>query len=276
MSAVWMLISWNLPNTGAGVYASCRKLPMYEPLSDATHANVLELGELEDAVLRTFAAAAAFLDAAKRRDFGRDEAGVETDDPVLQGFGDPPRPRQVARIDVRGKTELGVVGELHGLFVGVHAEQRRDRAESLLARKDHVARHVGEYGRLVESATERVALAAGDDFRALRFRISDVIFDLGERLRIDQRPLIGFALQSVTHAKFADRFGEFLCEGVVNRRRNDEAIRAHAGLACVAVLALDRAGDSGIEVGVIQHQEWCVATEFERHLLDRAGALRHQ
>src|SRR5262249_25114205 len=48
--------------------------------SDATHADVLEFRELEDAVLAAFTTDAAFFHATEGRDLGGDEAGVETDD----------------------------------------------------------------------------------------------------------------------------------------------------------------------------------------------------
>src|SRR5690349_3082544 len=100
MSAVSMLISWNFPSTGAGVYAACLTLPMSARASDAPHADVFELGELQNSVPGTFAADAAFLHAAERRDFRGDEAGVQADDSVLQGLGDAPRPREISRVDV--------------------------------------------------------------------------------------------------------------------------------------------------------------------------------
>ena len=160
--------------------------------------------------LRTFATDATFLDAAEWRDFGGDESGVEADDAVLQRFGDAPRAREVARVDIRREAEFGVVGEPHGFFVGVHAEQRRDRTEGFLARQNHVAADVRQHRGLVERAAERMALAAGGHLRALGLRIGDVLFDFGQRLGVDQRSLVGFALQAVADAQLLHRLGELL------------------------------------------------------------------
>ena len=73
---------------------------------DAADAEVLELGVVEDAVLRAFAAEARFLDAAERRDLGRDDAGVEADDAVLERLGDAPAsaPGRACRNRRRGRT----------------------------------------------------------------------------------------------------------------------------------------------------------------------------
>ena len=119
-------------------------------------------------------------------------------------------------------------------------------------------------------------LAAGRDDRALGLRVRDVRLDLGERLGVDERALVRFALQPVADAQLLHGLDELVREGVVDLRLHDEAVRAHAGLAGVAVLALDGARDRGVEVGVVEHEERRVAAELERHLLHRARALRHE
>jgi hypothetical protein len=57
--------------------------------------------------------------------------------------------------------------------------------------------------RLEERAAERVPLAAEHDLRALGHGIGDVLLDLGHRLRVDQRALLGRALQAVADAQLA-------------------------------------------------------------------------
>ena len=41
-------------------------------------------------------------------------------------------------------------------------------------------------------------------------------------------------------------------------------------------LEYDHTFDGRIEVGVVEHEEWGVATELQRHVLDRPGSLGHQ
>jgi len=57
---------------------------------NSADADVLDLGVVEEPVLRALAARARFLDAAEGRDFRRDEAGVEPDDAVLERFRHAP------------------------------------------------------------------------------------------------------------------------------------------------------------------------------------------
>src|SRR5688572_24311792 len=92
--------------------------------SNAADAHVLEFGELQQPVAAALAADAAFLHASKRRDFSGDESGVETDDAVFEGLGDPPGTRQVPGVHVGGQAEFRVVGEPDGLLVRVDAKQR--------------------------------------------------------------------------------------------------------------------------------------------------------
>jgi hypothetical protein len=68
---------------------SPRRPPKVLPI-DAAHAEVFDFEEFLDAVFRAFAADAAFLHAAERRDLGRDDALVDADDAVFERLGDPP------------------------------------------------------------------------------------------------------------------------------------------------------------------------------------------
>src|SRR3954471_1923025 len=73
---------------------------------ESSHAQVLELRVVEDAVLGTFAADAGFLDSAERSDLVGDQAGVESHDAVFQSFSDAPGTGQVARVEVGSQAEL--------------------------------------------------------------------------------------------------------------------------------------------------------------------------
>src|SRR6267154_186557 len=86
-----------------------RKRPSTALLTHSADADVFDLGVVEDPVLRSLAANSRFLDAAERRRFSRDDAGVQADDSVLDGFRNPPASRQVAGVDVGGQTEFRVV-----------------------------------------------------------------------------------------------------------------------------------------------------------------------
>src|SRR6476620_4230951 len=105
---------------------------------DAAHAQVLHLEIILDAVFRPLAADAAFLHAAEGGDLSRDDAFVDADDAVFEGFGDAPDAADVAAVEIGGETEFGVVGHAYGLGVGLEAVERRNGAEGLLLGDDHV------------------------------------------------------------------------------------------------------------------------------------------
>src|SRR6516164_4864849 len=135
----------------------------YDPLPvDAAHAEVFDFEEFLDAVLRAFAADAAFLHAAEGGDLGRDDAFVDADDAVFEPLGDAPDAADVAAIEIGGEPEFGVVGHLDGFVVGFEAVERRDRAKGLLLGDDHVGRHIGQYRGLEEAPALGGALAAED------------------------------------------------------------------------------------------------------------------
>ena len=111
-----------------------RALPV-EP----THQHVFDLDEFLDAVVRTFAAEARLLHATERRQLGRDGAGVDADHAVLEPLTDAPDAADVARVEICGEPELGVVGKIDRLPLVLEAIERRHRAESLFFCDEHVS-----------------------------------------------------------------------------------------------------------------------------------------
>src|SRR5262249_1688313 len=95
-------------------------------------ADVLHLHEFLDAVLRAFAAEPGLLDAAERRDFGRDEPGVDANHPVFERFSDAPDAPEIARVEIGSEPELRAVGELDHFPVIRKSDQWRNRTERLL------------------------------------------------------------------------------------------------------------------------------------------------
>src|SRR5918992_6215004 len=97
-------------------------------LRNVSKTQVLHFEELLDAVFRALAADAALLDAAERRDLGRDDALVDADDAVFELFGDAPDAADVAAVEIRREAELGVVGHADRLVLALEAEERGDGA----------------------------------------------------------------------------------------------------------------------------------------------------
>src|ERR1700738_5070309 len=96
-----------------------RKRPSTRRLAHSADADVFDFGVIEDAVFGPLTSHAGFLDAAERCHLGGDDAGIQSDDTVLDGFRDSPTAREIACIDVSGQAELGVVGHADGLRFGL-------------------------------------------------------------------------------------------------------------------------------------------------------------
>src|SRR3954469_3385732 len=239
-------------------------------------AGVLHRQVVLDAVFRALAADARFLDAAERRDLGRDQALVDADEPVFERLRDPEGAAEVAGVEIRGEPVFRVVRHPHRLGLVLEAEQRRERPEGLLARDRHLGRRAGDDRRLEEGVAERMAVAAGDDLAALLDRVGDVLLDLGDRLVVDQRALLHAVLEAVADLELSGRGGKPLGESIVDAVLDEEAVGADAGLAGVAVLRSDGAFDGAVEVGVVEDDEGGVAAELHRDLLHRLRRLLHQ
>src|SRR6056297_2568847 len=65
--------------------------------------DVFHLEEFVDAVMAAFAAQPRLLDPAERCDLGRDDAGIDPDDPVFQRLGHLGDAAEIAGIEIRGE-----------------------------------------------------------------------------------------------------------------------------------------------------------------------------
>src|SRR6185369_6363889 len=96
------------------------------------------------------------------------------------------------------------------------AEERGHRSERLLARDLHVRLHLGDERRLEEAPAERAALAADDDLGALADGIGEVILDLREPLRIDERADGHAGIGALADLEPLDLLADLRGEGVVD------------------------------------------------------------
>jgi hypothetical protein len=167
--------------------------------------------------------------------FWRDDALVDADDAVFEGFGDAPDAADVAAVEIGDETEFGVIGHLDRVGFALEAVERGDGSEGLLFGDDHVGRHIGQYRRLEEGAAECRALAAGDDLGALLNGVGDVRLDLLDRLHVNQRPDHGTRLKPVGDLHGTCGLGQPLGEGVVDAVLHQNSVGAHTGLAGIAI-----------------------------------------
>src|SRR5690606_41430781 len=79
--------------------ADHRVLYSFTRRSSDLHAEILHFEIILDAVFRALAAVAAFLHAAERRHFGRDDALVDADDAVFQRLRHAPHAPDVPRAE---------------------------------------------------------------------------------------------------------------------------------------------------------------------------------
>src|SRR5262249_29677269 len=106
-------------------------------LFDPPNAQVFDFHELIDPVLRALAAETRFLYAAKWRHLRGEEPGFDADHAGFDPSAHTPHTSDVAAVEVRRETELGVVGERDRLFLRLEAEERRHGPEGLFARDRH-------------------------------------------------------------------------------------------------------------------------------------------
>src|SRR6266852_5146477 len=243
---------------------------------DAAEAQVFDFDEFVDAVFGAFAAEAGFFYAAERSDFGGDEAAIDADDAVFEGFGDAPDAGDIAAIEIGREAELGVVGESDGFGFGLEAEERSDGTEGFFAGDGHLRSDIGEHSRLEEPAAEGVAMATDEDFCSLGLSVADVAFDFLNGGFVDERALSAAGFETGSGLECSDGGGEFGGEDIVDAVLNKDSVGADAGLAGIAILGGDGAFDGGIQIGIFKNNERGVAAEFEGKLLDRYGALGHE
>ena len=169
-----------------------------------SHDEVLHLQVLVDAVDGALPPEAGLLDAAERGDLVGDVAGVDPDHARLERGGDPPDALGVAGEQVGGETELGVVGHAGRVGLVGEPDEREHGPEGLLPGDVHAGGDVGEHGRLEELPAPLVARPAAQHPCAVAGGVGDVLLDLGDRGRVDQRADLAARLEPVADGELGD------------------------------------------------------------------------
>ena len=121
-----------------------------------------------------------------------------------------------------------------------------------------------------------MAPAAGHHLAALVLRVAQQFFHFFDGRFGDHRTDVHTALIATPHFQRPHGNDELLHELVVHRVLHVYAVGAYAGLAGIAVLADDGALHGGLDVGVVKHDERCVAAQFHGYFFHRGGALADQ
>ena len=217
------------------------------------------------------------LDAAKRRGRVRNQPRVDADHADLQRLGDAVAALDVAAEEVAGEADVGRVGELDDLALGIEGEEGGDGAERLLGRDLHLGRGAADDGRGVEVGAEvRQLVAADEDVAAVVDGVPDVRGDLGDGAVVDERAVGDGRVVAAADLEALDLVDEGGGEGVVDAALDVDAVGADAGLARGAEFAGDGAGDGSGQVGVVEDDEGRVAAELEGEFLQCVGGLLHE
>ena len=115
--------------------------------------------------------------------------------------------------------------------------------------------------------------AAAHELGAGRDRVFDQLDDIVRGRRGDQRADVDAVVSAGADGQAGDRRRKLFSELVVDAVLDQDPVRADAGLAGVAELAQHRALDRLVNVGVVEHDERCVAAQFHRRPLHRSCAL---
>ena len=110
-------------------------------LREPTHQHILNLEVVLDAVLGTLASRARLFHATKRRHLIRDNALVNTHDPVIKGLANAPNPTDIAGIEITGQPKCGVISELDNFFLRFERRNGCHRAKNLIAKNSHIWRN---------------------------------------------------------------------------------------------------------------------------------------
>ena len=180
----------------------------------------------------------------------------------------------------------------------VELDDARDRAESLLARHLGPGSHVAEdrrcavrsenksdarWKKLPSIGSPPVRTLAPLDLASWTWRwtfSTALLWMSGPCVMPSSKPLPTCHISEIsrrdTDLERVDLLDKTAAELGVDRRVDEEAVHADAGLAARAELAGDRAVDGRVNVGVVEHNEGSIAAELERKLLERRGRLLGQ
>src|SRR5262249_21151136 len=142
----------------------------------------LDVGELADSELRTFAPVTRVFDTAERHARVGTDVLVDEAEPRLELVGsDSPAAIEVAGEHARTEAELAGVGNANGIALVLGRDERRDRTEPLFIVRGLARQQVGEDGRRVPGAGPVGNLAAEQQPRALAHALAHLAVDFVPR-----------------------------------------------------------------------------------------------
>ncbi len=196
---------------------------------------------------------------------------------VLEPGGDLHRARHVACPYGGCETVIGIIGPRHRVVGVTEASHGNHRTEHLLADDLVVLQRTGNDGGLVEETRTRHDLATGDDFHVLhRGRAIDEPRHALALARGDDRPQFRRLVLRCADGQRTGRRTEIGHELVVDAGTGVHPAGRRAVLTGVVVAEGAQTAHDGIDVGVVEDDDRCLAAQFEVGTLQsRNGRLQH-
>src|SRR5438552_4283085 len=235
----------------------------------------LDVRELTRTERRELTAVTRALDSAERQARVRCDHAVHEDASGLDAPCETFAERRVARPDGCAEAVRGVVRDADPLFAVTYPNDRRSRAEGLLAEGRHVAGDIHEDGGCEEVALAGPALAAGEATGPGAHRFVDLTLERVEEIAPRERADLCLRVHRIADDEVLNALPEAPLEFFGDGVHNDEPLCGDARLAVVLIPRADCGGRGQMEIRVAEDDERIRSAELEHRLLKRAtGELR--
>ena len=159
---------------------------------------------------------------------------------------------------------MGFVGEL------LHTDHR---PKHFALYKFGILRRPCDHCGCIEIARTINRFAANDNARARSNRsVHHAIDSIALRCR-NNRTNVGRRVVRVAGNKRANRRFECSNEIVEHARAGDDTAWRGAVLTGVVITGLGKCCDNRFNIGIVEHHDWCFATKFKMHALQRVGGV---
>src|SRR6184192_3871011 len=215
----------------------------------------LDVRELTRTERRELTAVTRALDSAEQQARVRCDHAVHEDASGLDAPCETFAERRVARPDGCAEAVRGVVRDADPLVAVTYPNDRRSRAEGLLAEGRHVAGDIHEDGGREEVALSGQALAAGEDTGPGAHRFVDLTLERVEEIAPREGADLCLRVHRIADDEVLNALREAPLEFFGDGVHNDEPLCGDARLAVVLIPRADRGGRGQLEIRVAEDDE---------------------